>query len=418
MPDWRESRRQDKLADARIARERDEARAQASLAQQRLNAELRHEAEAQQRAERAAAKLARGERWAARRAWVAAHLADLVFAPVIVIPGVLAWSAMGAFGEQLFGVVGLGLPAVSEGAMWVFEMRNAYVSQHYPDKPVWHLRLGAWVFTAVGAALNFLHGLTAIPGSDRPHGVTVGLVMALISAAGMAAHQLVKTGPKRTRAQRAAARREDRARRAAIRSAPVDLDDDGTAHVMLEPVTVQLGRKHGRTVLTVLDEDEPVSPADKADRSADVDEIGRQVAEQLALALANTDRIAAIMRPYRDTAEQQSAARGDTAPAIPDELRPDTAPASEPEADPVPEIKQEPDTTTVPNLHRPASRRPSGHRRTRKLTTAEVRQRIADAGPDTTNADLAKLVGRSERTVRRLRNEATPELATAGREGG
>jgi hypothetical protein len=62
--------------------------------------------------------------------------------------------------------------------------------------------------------------------------------------------------------------------------------------------------------------------------------------------------------------------------------------------------------------------RPSGQRRTRKLTTAEVRRRIADAGPDTTNADLAKLVGRSERTVRRLRNEGTPELATAGREGG
>jgi hypothetical protein len=416
MPDWRESRRQDRLADARIARERDEARAQASLAQQRLNAELRRDAEVQRRADRAAVRAARSERWSARRAWVTAHLSDLVFAPVIVIPGVLAWSAMGAFGEQLFGPVGLGLPAVSEGAMWVFEMRNAWVSQHYPGKPVWHLRLGAWTFTAIGAALNFLHGLTRIPGSDRPHGITVGLVMALISAAGMAAHQLVKTGPKRTRAQRAAARREDRARRAAIRSAPVDLDDDGTAHVLLEPVTVQLGRKHGRTILTVIDEDEPeaepVAAADTTDRR-DLDEIERQVAEQLARALANTERMAAILHPYRGTAAQQSTARGDTAPAVPNEPQPDPEPSSEPEADPAPDNEPAPDTTTVPNPRRPASRR-----RTRKLTVAEARQRISDAAPGTSVADLAKLIGRSERTVRRLRGEAVPELATAGPKGG
>jgi hypothetical protein len=390
--DWRENRRRDALAKAQVERSRDAARLEADLARRRLDAELRHEAEANSRAQRAQTMRARAERRAAQLAWLREHAIDLVFVPVIVVPGVLAWSAMGAFGEQLFGPVGLGLPAISEGAMWVFEMRNVWVTQHEPDRPTWPLRLGAWFFTAVGAALNFLHGLTATPGSDRPHGLTVGLVMAVVSAAGMAAHQIIKTGPRRTRAQRAAARREDRARRAAIRSAAVGVDADGTARVILEPGTMRLDRKLGRTVLkaidrpaddghsdsrvwlpwprvlpgdqaatvvTVLPDDAdiqaaladyldrhspgpPVATAGKTD-PPDADEIGRQMGTQLALAVANTERMAAIVRPNADTAELQSAARGDVAPdglqadeeqqadeRTADDAASDTAPASRP----------------------------------------------------------------------------------------
>jgi hypothetical protein len=211
----------------------------------------------------------------------------------------------------------------------------------------------------------------------------------------MAAHQIIKTGPRRTRAERhrarlerAVERREARAQHAAIRAATIDVDADGIARLVFRPGAMMMTRKHGRSSLSV----------------------------------AGT--IATTVDPAGDpdTSTQQSAARGETAS--------DSSPGAvgvttdkdgdEGCAGRSPSSSGSATTATAPEP-RSVSKRPTGQRRGRKLTSAEAAYRIADQlaeKPDTSVAELAKLVGRSDRTVRRLRSEGTPELAVSGREGG
>ena len=253
---WREEIRQDRLINAQIDREREAARTQARIAERQARAQARREEDLAQSAVRSAARQQARERRAARRAdraaWVCGHVLDLLFVPVIVVPAVLAWTAMGSYGYQLYGPPGLLLPAFSEGAMWAFAIATTLTIRSHPDRPTWHLRLGTCVFAAVAAALNFTHGLTG-PG---PHGPGVAVVMAVISVAGVVAHQIITAGPRRSRAERdqarlhrVAARREMAVRRAAVRHAVADLDDEGRARLIYEPGTVALIRRHGRTRL-------------------------------------------------------------------------------------------------------------------------------------------------------------------------
>ena len=67
---------------------------------------------------------------------------------------------MSGFGARLYGPPGRPLPAFSEGAMWAFAAAVTITVRRDPGRPVWHLRAGIAVFAAIGAALNFLHGLT------------------------------------------------------------------------------------------------------------------------------------------------------------------------------------------------------------------------------------------------------------------
>src|SRR5579859_4963278 len=106
---WREEARQDRLVRAQIGRERDAARLRARLAEQ--------DAAETRRAARATARRAGRARLAA---WITAHVIGLLFVPVIGVPGVLAWTAMAAYGAHLYGPPGRMLPAFSEGAMWAF----------------------------------------------------------------------------------------------------------------------------------------------------------------------------------------------------------------------------------------------------------------------------------------------------------
>ena len=136
--------------------------------------------------------------------------------------------------------------------MWAFAIATTWTIRHHPDRPTWHLRAGTWTFAAVAAALNFTHGLTG-PGT---HGAGVGVVMALVSVAGVVAHQFITAGPRRSRAERgqaridrAVARRELAARRAAVRHADAVLDENGHARLIYQPGTVTLTRRHGRTRL-------------------------------------------------------------------------------------------------------------------------------------------------------------------------
>ena len=80
--------------------------------------------------------------------------------------------------------------------------------------------------------------------------------MALVSAAGVVAHQFITAGPRRSRAERgqaridrAVARRELAVRRAAVRHADAVLDEAGHARLIYQPGTVALTRRHGRTRL-------------------------------------------------------------------------------------------------------------------------------------------------------------------------
>jgi hypothetical protein len=250
---WREEARQDRLTQARIDRDRDAARVQAHIAERQADARLRRE-EAQARgAARTQARKAGAARRAARMAWLSAHVVDLLFVPVIVVPAVLAWAAMAAYGTLLYGPAGLALPAFSEGAMWAFAAATTITRRRHPERPLWHLRLGTVVFAAVGAALNFAHGLTVTAG---PHGPVTGIVYAVVSVAGVTVHQLVTAGPRRARADRdaarlarAAGRREKAARRAALRDAVIHIDEHGGARLACQVGPVTLTQRHGRTRL-------------------------------------------------------------------------------------------------------------------------------------------------------------------------
>jgi hypothetical protein len=98
--------------------------------------------------------------------------------------------------------------------------------------------MGTLVFALFGAVLNFAHGFTL-------GGIVTGTVMALVSVAGVTAHQLTKAGPRharrtrKTRAERDAARIADlaakrvrKAREEAVKAAAVELAEDGTARLV------------------------------------------------------------------------------------------------------------------------------------------------------------------------------------------
>jgi hypothetical protein len=244
------SRRAEQREDARLRAElelaREAARADLRRADDREWAEERRRARADKDARKAEASAGRARARKARRAWLTDHMMDLLFVPVIVVPGALAWDAMAAYGAATWGPLGIALPLFSEGAMWAFDAAVTIRRRRDPDRPVWHLQLGIVIFAAVGAALNFLHGTA--PATPH-HGLVVAVSMALVSVAGVTAHQLVIAGPRRSRAEREldmfrreAERRQAAARKAAARMALVDVDEHGHADLVYEPGTYRLTR--------------------------------------------------------------------------------------------------------------------------------------------------------------------------------
>ena len=233
-PSWAEERRLDRAERARLDRELDDAAVARRIAEREAAQRLRQAADGARAGKRAEAAEARGARLAALGAWVAGHVTGLLFVPVIAVPALLAWTAMASYGAHLYGTPGRALPAFSEGAMWAFAAAVTITRHRYPARPVWHLRAGTVVFAAFGAALNFAHGLTL-------GGPVTGTVMALVSVAGVTAHQLTTAGPRRPRrtlAERDAAKlarqirkREMQARTDAVSAATVHLGADGTARL-------------------------------------------------------------------------------------------------------------------------------------------------------------------------------------------
>lgn len=384
---WREEARQDRLVRAQIEREQESARVQARIAEREAAARVRREAAQARQEARALARADRSARRAALAAWLATHVIDLLFVPVVVVPAALAWTAMSAYGYLLYGPAGLALPAFSEGAMWAFAAATTFTRRRDPDKPVWHLRAGTVVFAAVGAALNFAHGMTA---AAPQHGPVTGAVYAVVSIAGVSVHQLVTAGPRRSPAERgharisrAIARRELAARRAAVRTALVDLDEDGNARLVFEPSVATLGRRHGRTRLAApqfVDEDqaddETASAAEQPEETPDT---------------APPPPAPDVRTPEPDTDAAVSADMSAPAPDITPDIEPDITPS--------------PKRTPKRTSRRTPKRTPRGHVR---LTNADARTRAAKAlkdTPDMSMTELAALIGRSERQARRIKNE-------------
>ncbi|WP_199439301.1 hypothetical protein [Umezawaea beigongshangensis] len=215
-----------------------EARAERERADQAAAAKLRQERADAARARRAAAR-------AAVTSWVSAHTIDLLFLPVVLVPAVLAWSAIAGFGHDLYGAPGWTMPLFSEAAMWAFAFARAAALR--AGRPTGRLTLGVWVFAGVSGTLAFLHGLTH-PGG----GAVDGIVMALVAVGGVVVHQMVTAAPAKprpTREQRAAsrlhrlaARRVEMVRRTALRHAVAELAADGTATLVHRPGLVELRR--------------------------------------------------------------------------------------------------------------------------------------------------------------------------------
>src|SRR3974377_1237326 len=70
------------------------------------------------RARGAVAPGVRAERRAALARWVREHTTDLLFVPVIGVPGALAWTAMAAYGAGVYRPARLALPAFPGARVW------------------------------------------------------------------------------------------------------------------------------------------------------------------------------------------------------------------------------------------------------------------------------------------------------------
>ncbi len=247
MSSWADTRRADRIA----AREQD--RLDAAAAADRQTRE-REQTAAMARADRTESRRARDRRLeqsrarrAARLGWLAGHAVDLLIYPLAAVSAVMAVPAMAAYGIDVYGnATGAVLPVLSELGMWAFALAVMVSRRRSPDRPTTALTAGIAVFAAVGFGLNFAHGLTS-------GGLLTGVVMAVVSVAGVIAHQLVTAGPRRARGDRAARRldrlarrRVHRARRAAARTAVVNLAADGTATLLYAPGRYQPHRRRLR----------------------------------------------------------------------------------------------------------------------------------------------------------------------------
>ncbi|MFE3175561.1 hypothetical protein ACFXPA_26320 [Amycolatopsis sp. NPDC059090] len=285
MSSFAENRRADRAAAAEQSRRDAAAKLDRTLSAAAARA-------AERRADRAAAAdLAdqrRTARTAARQAararvlgWLSANRARLPIYLLAVVSAVMAVPAMAGYGRDAYAAwTGAGLPALSELGMWAFAFAVEISRHRHPDRPVWALQAGTWIFAGIGFGLNVLHGLH--------RGPDVALVMGIVSVAGVIAHQVAVAAPRRSKAERladrvaadtaridrAAARKVAKVRAAAVRDAVAEIGEDGTARLVFTPGRYTLTRTvRGRVLTGVVD-----PPAQVGDVLAD--EIGAWLAAQ------------------------------------------------------------------------------------------------------------------------------------------
>ncbi|WP_226351107.1 hypothetical protein [Pseudonocardia sp. ICBG601] len=232
-----------------MAQDAADAAVQRRIAAEDARTERRHNARAATAQLNAEQRQARADSRRAARArvlgWVDAHVIELLIYPIAVLSFALAAPAMAAYGTRIFGVGGFLLAGITELGMWAFAMAVVAARRRYPDRPVLGLQAGVVVFSAGAAGMNLLHGVTKAGG-----GWETGAVMAVVSVAGIVAHQLTLAGAPRTRSERRAARlaarvaaKLDRARHAAVRDAVTVIDTAGAARLVYRDGAYQLRRR-------------------------------------------------------------------------------------------------------------------------------------------------------------------------------
>lgn len=401
-------------------------------------AALAHEHATQDRAEaQVAADKRRTDRratWARVRAWVTGHVVDLLIYPLMLGSAAVAIPTAAAWGAAHLGEAGGVLPVLSEWGMVAFSIAVHYTRARHPARPVWALQLGTWVFAAIGFAIAVIRGATTIgPGS----GFGLGVVMGLVSIAGVAAHQLVSAAPRRSAAERAAARlarqeaaevaaelatrkvaadRVDQARRAAIANAVAEIDADGTARLVYRPGRYTL---HRRRLVPTSVMGLPVT--------SDDDNGGTEVADEAAAYLAGLR-----FRRLTDTAGQETTppAEGGGAggvatadPTSPTSSAPVADQADTPADKPGPATQPGESGRSVPARRAPARRRsarasiPEPKRRSFERLAEEFTAAVADppAGFDPTNAEsIRRTLECGKAPARKLRDQFIADRPTGG----
>lgn len=220
----------------------------------------------QDRADKRSKKIEAAYTWAADR-W---HL--LLWLPIIVAPGALAWTAQQASGDAKFGE-GLGwlLALFTEVGTWA-AVAKAEIRKRRGE-PVGAMHIVAWMIAAVSAIMNFDHGMSN-------GGFGTGLTFALVAVSGLAVHQVChskmdviarfrqwlaarndrKVRRGMTRVRRAAIKRQYKMERAVARSATGFVDAGGTVSLRYRTGPVTLS-ENGRKLV-------PGSPATVADEVA------------------------------------------------------------------------------------------------------------------------------------------------------
>ncbi|MBN9757757.1 hypothetical protein DMP14_20390 [Pseudonocardia sp. Ae707_Ps2] len=241
-------RRESRALEARLAREGADAAARRKILEQNAREKRDRVARDADQRRKVEQRKARAEtRSDTRRAvlsWVNAHVVELLIYPIAVLSFALAAPAMAAYGTVIFGVTGFLLAGITELGMWAFALAVVASRRRNPHRPVAGLQAGVVVFCLGAGGMNFTHGLHKAGG-----GWTVGLVMAVVSVAGIVAHQLTLARAPRSHAERRADRlaaraaaKIDRAQHAALRAAATVVAADGTAQLVYHDGTYRLTR--------------------------------------------------------------------------------------------------------------------------------------------------------------------------------
>ena len=248
MSTWREERRRDEAARAEQARKDREA-------------EERRKADRQRR---------RRERRKALLDTVTEHRVAVAIYGIALVSFVMSAPAMADYGHRLYAGsawpwTGWLLPVVTELSMWACAFAVHHTRRTTPGASVFWLQVGVALATALAAGLNAMKGITV--------GWDASVVMGVVSIAGVLLHQMTVAGQPRSREQRDAARierqiarRERRAREAAIKSAKVEIAADGTATLVFDPGVYQVGRNRKAKLTRVAAVDRP-GPRDAMDEA-------------------------------------------------------------------------------------------------------------------------------------------------------
>ncbi|MEV4602571.1 hypothetical protein AB0K15_34900 [Amycolatopsis sp. NPDC049253] len=267
---WQEEQRANRAAKAEQARLDQAARTGDQIALMRASGEqARADREAAAKLEAEQADKRREDR--ARRketlrafagavwAFTTAHVVDGLIYAIAAVSFAMAAPSMSDYGAAVYASPRGGLlPLITELGMWAFAVAVLVSRRKKPDRSVWGLQAGVWVFGAVAFSSNALHGL------DRGWGPAS--IMGVVSVAGVVAHQLAIATPPRSRTERRtdrierlAAGKAAAAARAAVRAAAAQIDADGHARLTYAAGTYRLNWRR-RLVPTVPDLDVPGPP--------------------------------------------------------------------------------------------------------------------------------------------------------------